>query len=301
MIVECIKEGFHITNKNWQVVLIKVVVFLINFAALFIFIGIPIVLAITSLGINISNTTDWLADFFENPSEIFSKYFGAAVFIIISFILYLTIASILILYAFAGMLGVLRNSAINEQYRFSLHSFFEESRKFFFPLLWLFSVSILMVLGIFIVFGIIAGILISFSESSPALSLFATYFLGLLGIACGVSGIIFSAYAAIALVVERGKVMSAFNNALKFIKYKPFAFLFYLILVIGIMIINFVLLLIGTAFGAAPVIGFIISIPYQIMFSIAQSYLFVVMWCSLLIYYLRIAHGASASSPSYDI
>ena len=287
MIIECIKEGFRITNKNWQVVLLQVIVLVINFVGFFLFIGIPIVLAIASLGMDIAYTKDILSGLFENPAELFSKYLGLAILIFTSFTFYLILASVLILYAFAGMLGVLSKAALNKEYKFSFHSFFEEAKRFFSPLLWLFSFAILIVIVIFIVFGVLAGILISFSETLPPVSLFITYFLGLLGIAIGFASAILSAYAAIVLVVEKGKVISAFKNALNFIKHKPFAFLFYIILIVGIIAVNIVLITLGISFSAVPVIGILAAVLFQIMINIVQSYLIVVMWGSLVVFYIK--------------
>ncbi len=290
MIIECIKEGFCITNKNWQVVLLQIAVLVINFIGFFLFIGIPIVLAIASLGIDIAHTKDILPDLFENPAEFFSKYLGLAILIITAFTVYLIIASILILYAFSGMLGVLRNSALNEEYKFTFHSFFEEAKRFFFPLMWLFSLAILAVIGVFIVFGILAGILISYSETSAPFSLFITYFLGLLGLAIGFAGVIYSAYAAVALVVEKGKVMGAFKTALDFVRHRPLAFLFYIILVVGIIFVNIILITLGISFSAVPIIGILATILFQVLINVVQSYLVVVMWASLLIFYIKGTH-----------
>jgi len=303
MIIECIKEGFRITNKNWQIVLLQVIVLVINFVGFFLFIGIPVVLAIASLGMDIAHTKDILSGLFENPTELFSKYLGLAILIFTSFTFYLIIASVLILYAFAGMLGVLSKAALNKEYKFGFHSFFEEAKRFFSPLLWLFSFAILIVIVVFIVFGVLAGILISFSETSPPVSLFITYFLGLLGIAVGFASAILSAYAAIALVVEKGKVISSFKNALNFIKYKPFAFLFYIILIIGIIAVNIILITLGISFSAVPIIGILAAVLFQIMINIVQSYLIVVMWGSLVVFYIKGTHQPihTPTVPTYNI
>lgn len=303
MIIECIKEGVRLTNKNWQVVLLQIAILIVNFIGFFLFIGVPIVLAIVSLGIDIAHIKDILPDFFENPADFFSKYLGLALLIIIAVTVYLIIASILILYAFTGMLGVLCRAALNKEYRFSFHLFHDEAKRFFFPLMWLFSVAILIVIGVFVILGILAGILISFSESSTPISVFITYFLGLLGITFGFISIIISAYAAIALVLEKGGIMNAFNSALDFIKHRPSAFLFYIILVVGILFVNIIVIALGISFSAVPIIGILATVLLQVLINAAQSYLVVVMWASLVAFYLKGTqqHDQSALVPTYTI
>lgn len=291
MIIESIKEGFRITHKNWQIILLKIAVGIINLVGFFLFVGIPIAIGIFSLGMDVAQAKDILPGILNNPAEILSKYLRLAILIFITSIIYLTAASVLILYVFGGTLGVLRNAAINEQYRFGFSSFFGEAKKVFFPLLWLFSIALLVIIGILTVFGVLAGILISmirvYSDTVTAYSIFATYFFGLLGITFVLAGIIFTAYAAIVLVVENSKVMASFKNTWNFMKNKPMAFVFYIILFIGIIAANFVLIALGVSFSTAPVVSYLFIIPYRLISYVVQSYLGVVMWGALLVFYIK--------------
>lgn len=302
MIVECIKEGFRITNKNWQVVVLKIAVAVVNLAGFFIFVGIPIFIAITSLGIDLAQAKDILPGIFENPIEVLSKYLGLVVLIFIALLIYLTVAFFLILYFFSGTLGILRNAVIDEQYKFSFASFMEEAKKIFSPLLWLFSIAFLATLSILIILGLSAGFLIyvihAYGRLVTTFSIFVTYFFSLFGIAIFLVAVIFTAYAAIDLVVVKGRVITSFKNALTFTIDKPIAFLFYIFLFVGLIAANFILIAVGTSIRAIPLL-----IPYQLISYGIRSYLGVVMWSSLLTYYIKATNYPvySTAPPTYDI
>jgi len=306
MIIESIKEGFRLTHKNWHVVLLNIGVGIINLINFFVIVGIPIVIGLFSLGIDIAQAKALLPEILENPSEFFLKYLGAAILIFVAFIIYLAVASILILYVFGGTLSMLRNTVVNRQYSFSLSSFFSEARKVFFSMLNLFSVAFLAIIAILIVFGISAGILISIVSAydgiATTVSVFTTYFFILLGVTVVLVSIIFTAYTAIVLVVEKNRVTDSFRNAWNFIKNKPMAFVFYIILIIGIVAVNLLLIVLGASFGAAPIIGYIFLIPHWLISYVVQSYLGVVMWSSLIIYYIKATnYPAYPTAPTYDI
>ncbi len=131
MMIECIKEGFHLANRNYQLVFLRIIVVIINFISLLFFLGLPIIVAVAYMGFDLSHAVDLLPDLMENPFDLLSKYLGLVFLIGISFIFYLTFVSTIILYSLGGTLGVLRNSAVNIQYRFSLSSFFKEANNIF--------------------------------------------------------------------------------------------------------------------------------------------------------------------------
>lgn len=310
MIIECIKEGFHITHRNWQVMLLKIAVTIVNLVGLFFFVGIPIAAAVVFMSVDIANIKDILPGIMsENPLGFLSKYLGLIVLMLISLILYLTIASVLMLYVFGGTLGVLRNAALNIQYKFSFPSFFKEAKKLFFPLLWLFSIALLVITVVIIVFGIVTGVAFFVIQvlsggSETTLSVFVVSFFTLLivflSLIIGFASVIFTAYVAITLVVEKKKVIDSFKKAWDFVKNKPMAFLFYIILVSGIMGVNILLVLLGGSFQMIPMISILISIPYQLIAYAVQIYLNVVMWSSLVVFYVK-GVNYSVYTATYDI
>jgi hypothetical protein len=295
MIAESIREGITLTHRNWQIIPIRFIVAIINVFALLIFIGIPVFFAIASLGIDLAQTRDALPGILENPSEIITNYLGIIALLLISVTLYLTIVSVITLYAFGGMLGVLRNSAINFQYRFNLASFFYEAKNLFFPLLWLLSLIFLVINGIVIIFGIFTGLFIitvtAMGDSASTLSVFLGIFLGLILIFLlligGLGILIYSVFAIMSMVVEGKGVIDSLKNSWKFIINKPSAILFYIILVLGILGINIVLMMTGGMLRMIPGAGFFLSIPYQFIYYSVQIYLGVVLWSSLVVYYTK--------------
>ena len=307
MIIESIKQGIRMAHKNWQVILVRMFVGIVNLILFFIIVGIPIAVGIFSLGFDITHAKDMLPSIVENPVEIISKYFGFVILIFVSIIIYVTIASALVLYVFGGMLGVLGNTVVDEQYKFSLSSFFAKAKKFLFPLLSLFSLASLAIFAILIVFGITAGILISIVSTygglAKTVSVFAAYFLSLLGITIILGGIIFTAYSAISLVVENDRVIASFENAWKFIKINPMAFVFCILVFMGIIAANFILIALGASLSAHPMTGFLFIIPQRFLSYIVQSYLGVIMWGSLIAYYVKSVHIPVHKSQTamYDI
>lgn len=295
MITESIKEGFNVTHRNWQVILLKVTATFINLFGLLLFAGFSIAVVIAVVGADLPYLKDILHGLISDPLEILSKYLRLAILICVAFILYLTVASVIILYVFGGTLGVLRNSSLDTQYRFSFSSFFAEAKNLFFPLLWLFNIALLVIIGILIVFGILTvigfSVIHTYSGSGTTLSTFVVSFFTLLAIFSGLiivlGGLIFTFYAAIVLAVGKKGVIDSFRDTWNFLINKPTAFLFYIIVVIVMVAITIVLNVIAGSFSMIPMAGFIIGIPYRFAVSILMNYLSVVMWSSLLVFYIK--------------
>jgi hypothetical protein len=307
MIIESIKQGFDLTHKNWQVILLKVAVGIINLVGFFIIVGIPFIIGILTLGVDIAQARDILPEIVNDPFEFFSKYLGLTILIFIAIVIYFFIVSIVLLYIFSGTLGVLRNAALDRDYKFSFSSFFREARNAFFPLLWLFSVSFLIITALIVFFGILASVLISLTgisgDAKTPFSVFITYFFSLLGIAILIAFIIYTAFAAIVLVIERSRVLNSFKLTWNFVKNTPMSFGFYILLIIGAIAVNFILIALGASLGSAPMVGFLFIIPHRLISSIIQSYLGMVMWGSLIAYYLKAVHyrNQTDSVHTYDI
>jgi hypothetical protein len=303
MIIECIKQGFSLTNRNWQLVIVRIVAALINIFLLFLFIGVPVFLAIVALGIDLAQTKDAFPDLLSNPGEVIPKYIGLIVLFMVSVILYTTVVSVITLYVFGGTIGTLRNAAFSLREQFSLSSFFQEAKLLFFPLLWLYSFILLVATGLLIVFGILAGIIIFFihayGEQRSGLTVFITSFftllLAFLVITSSLGGLIFTVYSTVALVIEKKGVMDSLKRAWEFLKNRPAGFLFYLILMFGILGVNIIVLVFGGVIQFIPVVGIFVSIPYQLAYYTLQVYLGIVMWSSVLMYYLK-----GTNQPVYD-
>ncbi|MBI5196882.1 MAG: hypothetical protein HZA10_11270 [Nitrospirae bacterium] len=304
--IENIKEGLKLTHKNWQLLPIQIAVMVIIFIGFILFVGIPLAIAFVFFGIDLTHAKDFL-NVLKNPLEFLSRYFGLTIFIILTFFIYLCFASVLSIFGFSGTLGVLRNSALNTQYKFSFPSFIKESKSLFFPIFWFGSIVLLIFMLVSFIVGIVAGIgfsVVSAYEQGTVLVLFMAYFLALLLILSAVAVTILvltvSAYAVTIISVDKTKTIEAFRKSYDFVKTKPNAILFYLILIGSYMIINFILFFLNYPFTLIPVIGVFIYIPYQLVTYVFLNYLVLAISSSLIIFYTK-SMGYQAESGAYEI
>lgn len=295
MIIESIREGFNLANKNLPLVLVRVAATIIYLVSFFVFLAIPVVIAVTYMGFDLAQAGDMLPSFRVNPFEFVSRYLGLIFLVASAFLLYLTFASVLFLYVLGGTLGVLRNSAVNIQYRFSLSSFFREAGSNFWPLFWLVSIIFLAFTVILIVFvvsgGIIAAVVQSMTGGEGTLGVFFNSFvmmtLIIFSIILLLGCCIFSVYSVVVSVIDGKGSMESIKRTSDFLKKKPGALFFYFILLAGIIAINIVFLVLRVPFSMVPVLAPVMHIVLTLFSSIFQSYLAVVLWSCLIAYYLR--------------
>ena len=291
MIIESIKEGFGLANNNLQLVLLHIAVTIINLIVLFIFLGLPVIAAIAYLGFDLAQAKDLLPFLVRNPFEFVSKYLALMFITGVSFVFYIVFTSTLFLYALGGTLGVLKNSAVNIQYKFSMASFFKEANINFSRLFRLVSLLVSGVIVLFLLF-IVSGVMVAVimqavTESGSALEMFFSSFsvltIVVFSIIIVAAGFIFSVYSMIALVMEGRGVMDSIRRASGFLKQMPGAFLFYVILFIGIIAVNVVLYTIQVSFIAAPLMTPLI----YLLTAFFRNYLRIVIWSSLIVYYIK--------------
>lgn len=304
MIIGCIKEGFHLANRNYQLVLLRIIVVIINFISLLFFLGLPIIVAVAYMGFDLSHAVDLLPDFMENPLNLLSRYLGLVFLIGISFIFYLTFVSTIFLYSLGGTLGVLRNSAVNIQYRFSLSSFFKEAKIIFSRLFWLVSILFLIFIALFaaviISGGVVAGFMQGFSWSETTLKVFLSSFVFLSTIVFGIiiffSWFIFTVYSILCLVIEEKGPADSIKNTFNLLKRTPQAFLFFIILLAGAIAVNLVFFIIMIPFGMLPFLD-IVLYCVSVVF---QNYLAIVVWSALTVFYTKVTDHP-VYSATYDI
>ncbi len=308
MITECLREGFSLANKNLQIVILRIAVTIINLFGFALFLGIPLIAAVVYLGMDLANIKDLLPFIMRSPFEFVSRYFGLVFFVGVGLIFSLLFSSLFFIYTLGGMLGVLKNSAINIQYRFSLSSFFKEANKNFSGLFWLisitFSLFILIAIAVIMFGGIITVIAQAFTGTATSMEVFFSSFV-LISILV-FSAIIFFAwfifivYSVVALVIEGSGAMESIKKTFVFLKNKPGAFLLYISLLFLIMLTNIILFVFKVSFGMvpgiAPFLGFFMAF-FNLFF---HSYIAVVMWSSLIVYYVKGVNYPTYSA-SYEI
>jgi len=306
--IDYIKEGFRLTHKNWQLILIQITVMFIIFIGFIVFVGVPLAIAFVYFGVDLTSIKD-ATNILKDPMKFFSRYSsGLAIFIIAALTVYICLASILSMFAFGGTLGVLRNSSLDKEYKFSLLSFLKEGKGLFLSIIGFAVIILLAFITISFILGILTGVGFSvvneYGKGGTFFVLFISYFLAMLLI---ISGIIISlcvlalfAYAITILAVEKTGPLTAFRKSFSFMKDKPRAILFYLVLLGGYMLTNFSLILLNYPFTLIPIIGFFINIPYQMFSYILLNYLVIVVSSSLISFYIK-TMGYPVRSGAYEI
>lgn len=305
MIFELIKDGFRLTHKNLQLVLVQIAFIVVSCIGFFIFVGLPLAITFVYFGIDLVHAKD-LLQILISPAEIVSKYFGLVIFILTAFILYLVITFALGVFTFGGTLGVLRNSVHDSQYKFSLSSFFQEGKKLFFPIAGFAIVASAGLVVVFFILGVFGGygssIISAYGEKETFIAVLTGTFFALLLIVCSlviaIGALAFVFYSVIALVVERIGPLKAFKKGFALIKEEPKAFIFYAILILGYMSANFLLVLLVYPLSLIPVIGPIISFPFHLASYVLQSYLWIVIISSVLVFYVWINARKEAVAES---
>ncbi|MEN8264200.1 MAG: hypothetical protein ABFR82_12130 [Nitrospirota bacterium] len=308
MILESIKEGFNRANQNLQLVLIRITVTIINLVSFFIFLAVPLIIAVLYMGFDLAHAGELLPYLVGNPFEFISRYIGLILLIGFSFLLYLTFVTMLFLYVLGGTLGVLRSSAENIGYKFSLSSFFMEAKQNFgrlFRLIFLVSLGCTALFIALVVFGGIfvvivqvmtagRGVMEVFFNSFVMVSI--TSFSIIYILAC----LVFSAYSMVISVTDGTDSMDCIKSTFDFLTQKPGAFLFFFILLIGGGGVNFLFFILKMPFSMVPVFGQMMNIVLTLFSAVFQGYIAIVIWSSLMAYYLKIT-DRPINSAVYEI
>jgi hypothetical protein len=299
MIIECIKDGFALTNRNLQLVVIRIIVSVINVIALGVFLGIPVIVAIAYLGFDVAHARDMLPYMAHNPLEFVSRYLGLALLLVFALLSYLFFSSMLFLYTLGGTLGSLRNSFTNAGPKFALPSFFREANANFSRLFWLLSLIFLGITVLLIAFAIIGGIMVlvmsALSAADGTLNMFlrsfAAVFMIIICVLTLLASVIFSVYSAVISVAEEKGSMESVRMTLGFLKSKPKALLFFIVLIMAVIAASLIFYSVQIPLRIIPFMS-VVTFLINTFFS---SYLAVFLWGSLVTYYMR-----ASSSPVYD-
>ncbi|MEW6002200.1 MAG: hypothetical protein AB1638_06075 [Nitrospirota bacterium] len=280
--IEAIREGFRLVNRNWQLVLIQIGMAILNFAGFFVIVGIPLAIAFIIFGIDFTvRDVRGLFNIVREPSEIISKYFGLLIIVIVSFLLYIIVAALLGIYVFGGSAGIIGKSIRDRTLKFSMHTFFTEAKRLFLHLLgFTAGVGIILIVVAFVlgVFGGGIAALVAFAKSQAStIALFFGTFLSLILIVMALSlilGILSIALYGIATLTlkDTGPVRSL-KEATNYLFKHPNAFWLYCLLFVGYVLVSFFLIVFSYPFRLIPVIGTLLSFPYQLISYVFQTYL----------------------------
>ncbi|HMK49561.1 MAG TPA: hypothetical protein VK435_05875 [Thermodesulfovibrionales bacterium] len=314
--IESIKDGFRLINQNWQLVLMQAGVMFLSVALFFIIVGIPLAIAFIIFGIDLTGLTS-IGDIFNmlrGPSDILSKYIGLLLFIMASIIIYFLVATVLGIYVFAGCIGIIGRSIQDKSLKFTIRTFMDEAKKLFLRLLGFTSVIGLIFIAAAFLLGLLGGgiaALVSFAQSQDStLALFFGTFFSLvlvifaLIVTIGILSITLYGFAA--LYFKGVGAFRSIKEAVRFLLQYPNGFWLYTVLFIGYLLAVFLLGLLSYPFTLMPIIGTILSFPYQLISYVFQTYLGLVIIATILSYYFikeipRESEPPGAESPAVDV
>jgi hypothetical protein len=315
--ISTIKEGVKTVNKNWQLVFVQFASMVLSCISFFAIVGIPIAVAFIMFGLDFTEILR-LEDFlsaFRGSAELLNKYFAMAIVLILSLLVYVAFIAVVWVFTIGGTIGIISKTISGNQVKFGIKAFFEEGKSLFMRVVFFSG----MVSSIFIVLafilGIMGGIASSIIETAKtyeaALALFLGVFFSLIFIAAGLLLIIvtlsIAIYGIAHIAFNKTKPFIALKETAQYLYEHPSAVLFYGILISGYIITGFFVILIGSPFTLIPIIGPILTLPYQLVTYAVQSYISLVMFASVFHYYYntvcnsRICGQPLQSIPDSDI
>jgi hypothetical protein len=293
--IEAIKDGFGVIHKNWELVLIQVVMVIVSIIGFFIIVGIPLAIAFIIFGVDLTGLTDIKDIFriFKEPSDIISRYLVLILTVIASILLYIIMVAMLGIYVFGGSIGIIGKSLMDRYLKFSMHTFFVEAKRLFIRLVGFTCViGIILIVAAFIL-GIFGGgitALVSFTHSQDStLALFLGTFFSLILIIIAfilILGILsITLYGVASLFFKGTGPLKSLREAIHYLTGHPTAFWLYTILLGGYILASFLMILLSYSFALIPVVGAILSFPYQLISYILQTYIGLAIIATILTYY----------------
>jgi hypothetical protein len=314
---QAIKSGFRLINSRWQLIAVQAAMILLNCIGFFILVGIPLGIAFVIFGLDLTGLSE-LKDVFavlHHPAELFSKYFGLIVIVVTSFLLYVVMATTFGLYIFSGSVGFIGRCVVDPSQKFTMRAFFAEAKRLFFPLMWftlfvgLVFIAIAFVLGLF-GGGIAATVSAAKSQDSTLalfLGIFFSLVLTLVGLSLILGTLASTVYGIAALCFGKKGAIASFRTAARFLWKQQSGFWLYVVLFLGYILVSFVVMLVVYPFNLIPIIGTIISFPFQILSYVVQAYLGLVIFAVIFNYYYEaeiketMTANAEAAGPVQDI
>lgn len=293
--IEAVKDGFRLVHRNWQLVLVQFGMVIVSSIGFFVIVGIPLAIAFIIFGVDLTGFTD-VKDIFrtiKEPSDVISRYLGLILIVIASLLLYIIMVAMLGIYVFGGSIGVIGKSLMERYLKFSMYTFFIEAKRLFLRLLGFTCIIGIIVIAVAFILGVIGGgvaTLVSFAQSQDStLALFLGTFFSLILIIISIIIILgilsVTLYGIAALSLKDTGALKSFWEAIHYLIRHPAAFWLYTILFAGYILASFFLILLSYSFILIPVIGTILSFPYQLISYAFQTYLGLAVIAAILSYY----------------
>lgn len=288
---EAIRDGFRVINRNWQLVLIQLLFTVISCIGFFFIVVIPVIIMLLVLGFSYAN----IIEFRNSPGALLMQHTGLIMAGGILLLFYLLFMATLGLYIFAGSSGVIATTVMDDSRRFSLRRFHDEGKRLFFPILGYTALVGLAAIGIFLAYAVLSFIAVSMIEAARGLSQSLAIFLGIFfGLAGIISGFLFlfgffsiTVYGVASLSMTGWGAAAVLRDTVKYIFDRPSAFYLYVLLIFLYIVFSIIITLMGLPLRVIPVIGLILSLPYQIMIYALQGYAGLFLLSVAFVYYFR--------------
>lgn len=304
---EAIKGGFRVINRNWQLVLIQLSMVFISSIGFFIIVGIPLAIAFIIFGVDLTGMADFrdIVKILRSPSDIFSKYFGLFLIVLASLLLYLILIALLGIFVFGGSIGIIGKSLKDSSLKFHVRTFFEEAKRLFLRLLTFTSCIGVIFIATAFLLGILGGgivALVSYAQTQDStLALFFGTFFSLIMViiaAILILGILsITLYGIASLSFKETGPFKSIQEAWRFLIRHPDAFWLYTMLFAGYLLASFLLLLFSYPFTLIPIIGTILSFPYQLISYAFETYLGLIIIAAMLNFYYSTEIHTGAAEP----
>jgi hypothetical protein len=293
--IEAIKEGFRVMHRIWQLLLVQLGMVILSGIGFFVFVGIPLAIAFVIFSIDLTGIAriEDILRLFKGSSDILSRYFGLVLIVAGGFLTYIILAAIFSIYVFAGSVGVIGRALVDKTLKFSMPIFFSEAKRLFLPMLGFTSIVGIILIAAAFILGILGGgvvalvTLVKTQDSTLALflSLFFSMLLIIIALILFLGILSITMYGVAVLVIKNFRPMKSLREAAHYVVRHPNAFWLYALLFGGYIFASFLLVLLGYPFNLLPVIGPILSFPYQVISSAFQTYIGLSIIAALFAYY----------------
>ncbi len=308
--IDTIKEGVGTVHKNWQLLLVQFASMFLSCASFFLIVGIPIAIAFVMFGLDLTEILRLkdVVSAFKGSAELLHKYFGMALIVILSLLIYITFIAILWIFTVAGTIGVIADTILKGYHKFTLGYFFTEGKRLFFPVLIFSTIIGVVFITLAFILGILGGgastIIDMAKAQEAALGLFLGVFFSLVLLCAGFILILITLsvtiYGVADLVFNESKPLTALKDTARYLYERPAAVGFYGTLLLGYMLTGFIVILVGTPFALIPIIGSFLAIPYQFITYVIQGYISLVMLASIFHYYYKTGYAAPHPQSTGD-
>ena len=299
-----IREGVTTVNHSWQLVIVHILSAILSFISFFLIVGIPISIAFVMFGLDLTEILRLkdLMEVFRSSLGLLKKYFAMAIVIITSLLFYFTLIFTIWLFTIAGSAGTLGKLITHEAEKFTSKIFFGEGKRLFIPLFG-FSALVGIILMVFaFLLGILGGGISSIVEIAKSQEAVLALFLGIFfsaitfitGIFLIVVILALTIYGVAHIVFNKISPLTAFRQTIKYLYRNPSSIGFYSILLLASTLTIFIVFLLGSPIVLIPFFGPLLSPLYQLVSTLIQAYINLVMIASAFIFYYKTGYTQPA-------